>query len=65
MTPLELNQKGFEALIAALGYVDAVRFIKQFDTGTGDYTKDRYQWLDAFSLDDIWADLKQQQVPKE
>lgn len=65
MTPLELNQKGFEALIAALGYADAVRFIKQLDTGTGDYSKDRYQWLDAFSLDDIWADLKQQQLPKE
>lgn len=64
-TPLELNQKGFEALIAALGYADAVRFIKQFDTGTGDYTNDRHRWLDAFSLDDIWADIKQQQVVEE
>jgi hypothetical protein len=65
MTPVELNQKGFEALIAALGYVDAVRFIKQFDSGTGNYTSDRHQWLDALSLDDIWADLKEQQVPTE
>lgn len=65
MTPLELNQKGFEALIAALGYADAVRFIKQFDTGRGDYTRERYQWLDVLSLDDIWADLKQLQTPKE
>ncbi|MFB2980186.1 hypothetical protein [Microseira sp. BLCC-F43] len=65
MTPVELNQKGFEALIAALGYVDAVRFIKQFDSGTGNYTSDRHQWLDALSLDDIWADLKEQQVPRE
>jgi hypothetical protein len=39
--------------------------VSQFDTGGGDYTRDRYQWLDALSLDDIWADLKQQQVPKE
>jgi hypothetical protein len=65
MTPVELNQKGFEALIAALGYVDAVRFIKQFDSGRGNYTSDRHQWLDALSLDDIWADLKEQQVPRE
>ncbi|HAZ43015.1 MAG TPA: hypothetical protein DDW76_10285 [Cyanobacteria bacterium UBA11369] len=65
MTPVELNQKGFEALIAALGFVDAVRFIKQFDSGTGNYTSDRHQWLDALSLDDIWADLKEQQVPTE
>lgn len=65
MTPVELNQKGFEALIAALGYVDAVRFIKQFDSGTGNYTRDRHQWLDALSLDDIWAELQGQQVPTE
>jgi hypothetical protein len=51
MTPVELNQKGFEALVAALGYVDAVRFIKQFDSGTGNYTRDRARWLDALSLE--------------
>jgi len=22
-----------------------VRFLQQFDTGQGDYTRDRYQWL--------------------
>jgi hypothetical protein len=65
MTPVELNQKGFEALVAALGYVDAVRFIKQFDSGTGNYTRDRARWLDALSLEDIWAELKGQQVPTE
>ncbi|NEQ65396.1 MAG: hypothetical protein F6K21_07845 [Symploca sp. SIO2D2] len=65
MTPVELNQKGFEALVVALGYVDAVRFIKQFDSGTGNYTKDRHQWLDTLSLEDIWAELKEQQLPTE
>jgi hypothetical protein len=65
MTPVELNQKGFEALIAALGYADAVRFIRQFDSGTGDYTRDRQQWLDALSLEDVWAELKLQQAPRE
>ena len=61
MTPVELNQKGFEALIAALGYADAVRFIKQFDQGTADYSKDRHQWLGALSLEDIWTDIQQRQ----
>ncbi|MGF1570392.1 MAG: hypothetical protein ACFCVD_20350 [Nodosilinea sp.] len=41
MTPTELIRKGFQALVDALGYVDAVRFMKQFDQGHGDYTKDR------------------------
>ncbi len=58
MTPIELNQKGFKALVDALGYVDAVRFLKQFDNGTGDYTQERHQWLDQISLDDIWTDLQ-------
>lgn len=53
MTPTELTHKGFQALVDALGYVDAVRFIKQFDRGHGDYTKDRTQWLDHLTLDEI------------
>jgi hypothetical protein len=56
MTPIELNQKGFRALVDALGYVDAVRFLKQFDNSRGDYTQERHQWLDQLSLDDIWTD---------
>jgi hypothetical protein len=59
MTPIELNQKGFNALVESLGYVDAVRFLKQFDNGSGEYTQERHQWLDRFSLDDIWTDLQQ------
>lgn len=60
LTPIELNPKGFKALVDALGYVDAVRFLKQFDNGTGDYTQERHQWLDQISLDDIWTDLQVQ-----
>ena len=59
MTPIELNKKGFNALVDALGYVDAVRFLKQFDNGSRDYTQERHQWLDQLSLDDIWTDLQQ------
>jgi hypothetical protein len=42
MTPIELYRKGFKALVDALGYADAVRFIRQFDSGSGDYTTERY-----------------------
>jgi hypothetical protein len=60
MPPLELNPKGFKALVDALGYVDAVKSLKQFDNGSGDYTQERHQWLDQLSLDDIWTDLQVQ-----
>ncbi len=61
MTPVELNRKGFKALVDALGYADAIRFIRQFDHGSGDYTKERHQWLDKLTLEDIWADVRQRQ----
>ena len=61
LTPAELNARGFNALIDALGYVDAVRFLKQFDNGSGNYTLERAQWLDRLSLDEIVADIQQRQ----
>jgi hypothetical protein len=61
MTPVELNRKGFRALVDALGYADAIRYIRQFDNGNGDYTKERHQWLDKLTLEDIWADIQQRQ----
>ncbi|ELR99613.1 hypothetical protein [Gloeocapsa sp. PCC 73106] len=61
MTPVELTRKGFKALVDALGYVDAVRFIRQFDSGSGDYTQERHQWLDSLTMDDILADIKKRQ----
>ena len=61
MTLAELNRKAFKTLVDSLGYVEAVRFFKQFESGDGDYTKDRHKWLDDLSLDDILTDIKQRQ----
>lgn len=61
LTLVELNQKGFKALIDALGYANAIRLIRQYDDGNGDYTKERHQWLDQLTLEDIWADIQQRQ----
>lgn len=58
----ELNRKAFKTLVDNLGYVEAVRFFKQFEAGEGDYTKERHQWLDEISLDEIWADIQRRQA---
>ncbi|MBF2058046.1 MAG: hypothetical protein IGQ45_12740 [Cyanobacterium sp. T60_A2020_053] len=58
MTPVELQRKGFQVLVDSLGIADAIRFIKLYDNGSGDYTKERHQWLDKFSMDDIVNDLQ-------
>ena len=39
MTPIELTRRGFKSLVDTLGYVDAVRFLHQFNDGNEDYTQ--------------------------
>ncbi|HET6881819.1 MAG TPA: hypothetical protein VFI31_16765 [Pirellulales bacterium] len=39
--PVELRERGFEALVAALGWVNAVRFLQQYEVSRHDYTKER------------------------
>ena len=58
MTAIELYRKGFQALVDALGYADAVQFIRQFDNGSGDYTQERHQWLDSLTIDEVLADIQ-------
>ena len=41
----ELRQRGLAALAKELGPVGMVRFLQQFETGSGDYTAERHQWL--------------------
>jgi hypothetical protein len=60
-TQQEIIQQGYQALVNALGVVDAIRFIQHFTPGQGDYTRDRHQWLDKIPLEDILKAM--QQVP--
>jgi hypothetical protein len=42
---VELRRRGFEVLVQALGWVNAVRFLRQYEVGQGDYTHDRDTFL--------------------
>lgn len=59
LSPLELNRAGKQALIEALGFDGMIRFIRQFEPGSGDYTEERHQWLDQLTPDEIFAQVKQ------
>ncbi|MBE9070135.1 hypothetical protein IQ260_26185 [Leptolyngbya cf. ectocarpi LEGE 11479] len=61
MTLPEINRQAFSTLVESLSYVNAVRFFKQFDMGTGDYTRNRQQWLGDTTLDGLWSDIQQRQ----
>lgn len=56
-TPEELRTAGIDALNEALGPVDAVRFLRLFTSGAGDYTADRDRIIGTPSLDEIENDL--------
>ena len=57
-TPTQIREKGLDALVKALGPVDMARFLQQFELGSGDYTRDRDEWLGDISVDDAVADIK-------
>ncbi len=61
-TQQEIVSQGYQALVNALGVVDAIRFIQHFTPGQGDYTRDRYQWLAQTSPEELFASLRQRQA---
>ena len=54
----EINQKATHTLFQTLGVVDALRFFNQFTVGSGDYTKEREQWLGELTLDQIVEEIR-------
>ena len=50
---LQIRQMGIEVLVRELGPVAMIRFLQQFEVGVGNYSKERHQWLDNITIDDI------------
>lgn len=59
LSPAQLRQRGIEALVQALGAVGMVRFLQQFDQGSGDYTRDRDTVLAGITLEEAIVQSKQ------
>jgi hypothetical protein len=59
MTPIELRQKGYQALVKELGQVDAIRFLQDTGWGFGDYTQERQQTLKNVTRADFWQDIQE------
>jgi hypothetical protein len=51
--PAVLRQLGIEALTKALGPVGMVRFMRQFDMGSGNYTEEREALLSGITMEDF------------
>jgi hypothetical protein len=53
LPPPVLRKAGLDALAKKLGPLGMVRFLQQYESGSGDYTREREQWLKDVELDDI------------
>ena len=53
LTLSEIRAIGFEALLRELGPAGTIRFIQQYETGHGNYTRDRHKWLPQQSVREI------------
>ena len=53
-----IREKGFKALTKELGASGMAVFIRQFENGSGDYTKEREETLKDISIDDIVLSIK-------
>ncbi|MCL1819090.1 MAG: hypothetical protein FWG36_00375 [Oscillospiraceae bacterium] len=54
----EIREKGFDALTKELGPSGMAIFIRQFESGKGNYTEERDELLKDLTIDDIAASIK-------
>jgi len=64
LTLSQIRIIGFEALIRELGPVDTIRFIQQYETGRGNYTRDRRKWLPKKSVKEISKEIVKERHTK-
>jgi hypothetical protein len=62
--PVILRKMGLEALCKSLGPLGMVRFLQQYDAGTGDYTKERDFWLKDIDIESIAIELRHRRKRK-
>jgi len=58
MTDEQFERHTLKLLQKELGAYGMARFPRSYRTGPGDYTRDRHQWLDGLTVDDILKDIQ-------
>lgn len=64
LTTPEILKAGLQALRERLGPAGMVRFLQVFETGRGDYTAERHQWLDSLTVDDIVRSIEERRAAR-
>ena len=59
MTANQIHELGIEALLNKLGPVGTIRFLHQYETGKGNYSVDRQQWLTVPDVETLVNQIQQ------
>lgn len=49
----EIYRQGLKALRERLGRAGMIRFLQQFETGKGNYARERHDWVNRVSLKEL------------
>ena len=58
MSDEEFERHALGILRRELGVDGLVRFLRVYRAGSGDYTRDRHQWLEGATVEDIMAEVR-------
>lgn len=61
----EITQEAIRLLLREMGIVNTLRFLNQYTTGYGNYTKERAQLFGRLTLDEIIAEMKKDRPTAE
>jgi hypothetical protein len=61
----EIRERGLNALRKELGRSGMIRLLQQFETGSGDYARDRHVWVDRLSLEELVVKARAQRTKKK
>lgn len=59
----DIRAEGLAALRERLGRAGLIRFLQQFELGEGDYTKQRREWVEKTSLDELRQKARRRRRP--
>jgi hypothetical protein len=60
LTLYEIRTIDFDAVIRELGAAGGIRFLQQYESGRGDYTRDRKKLLPKKSVRELGRQIKRQ-----
>ncbi len=58
----EIKTRGWNALVKELGYSGATKFILLYETGAGDYTKERKELFKDITIERIVKEIKESKL---